>query len=71
MVEGVTFVDEIAGSPLGMANLVGSPLKLSKTPMDNIDPPPFVGQHTDEILGDLLALTDSEIADLRENNIIR
>jgi crotonobetainyl-CoA:carnitine CoA-transferase CaiB-like acyl-CoA transferase len=36
--------------------LVGSPIKLSRTPVDDTRPPPMLGQHTDEILEGLKAL---------------
>ena len=51
--------------------MVGSPLKLSNTPMDRPIAPPHVGEHTDEILRDILSLDDNAIADLRNEKIIR
>lgn len=35
----------------GALQLVGNPLKLSRTPVTYERPPPFLGQHTDEVLG--------------------
>ena len=37
----------------GDIKLVGSPLKLSKTPIKIKYPPPLVGEHNDEIFKDL------------------
>ena len=36
----------------GHISLVGSPIKLSRTPVKYKRPPPTLGQHTQEILGD-------------------
>jgi crotonobetainyl-CoA:carnitine CoA-transferase CaiB-like acyl-CoA transferase len=48
----------------------GNPVKMSDTYEDTFSPPPLLGQHTDEILKDLLGKTDDEIAAWRENGII-
>ena len=50
--------------------LVASPLKLSKTPVQHKHAPPLLGQHSTEILKDLLKLSESAITDLRSNKII-
>jgi crotonobetainyl-CoA:carnitine CoA-transferase CaiB-like acyl-CoA transferase len=50
--------------------LVASPMKLSKTPVRQDLPPPLLGQHTDEVLGDLIGLDANALAALRNNKII-
>jgi crotonobetainyl-CoA:carnitine CoA-transferase CaiB-like acyl-CoA transferase len=50
--------------------LVGSPLKLSETPVSYDLPPPTLGQHTQEILEKVLGLSADEVAKLREERII-
>ncbi len=50
--------------------LVGSPLKLSETPVAYRRPPPFAGQHTDEVLKELLGLDVSAINALRSSGVI-
>ena len=50
--------------------LVSSPLKLSATPVRTDHPPPLLGQHTDEVLGDLLQLDAAALAALREQGVI-
>jgi len=43
-----------------------TPVKLSRTPGGIVGPPPACGQHTDEVLSDMLGLSADEIASLRE-----
>jgi crotonobetainyl-CoA:carnitine CoA-transferase CaiB-like acyl-CoA transferase len=50
--------------------LVGSPLKLSETPVKYELSPPFLGQHTEEVLEKLLKLTADEIQGLEKSGII-
>jgi crotonobetainyl-CoA:carnitine CoA-transferase CaiB-like acyl-CoA transferase len=57
-----------AGS--GHVDLIGSPIKLSETPVDYRLAPPVCGQHTDEVLRELLSMGDDEIRTLREKKII-
>jgi len=49
--------------------LVASPMKLSATPVQVRRAPPLLGQHTDEVLGEL-GLDESERARLRERGVI-
>jgi glutaryl-CoA transferase len=56
--------------PAGPAPLIGSPLKLSDSPVTFRRPPPTLGQHTDEVLEGLLKLDAGERAVLRESGII-
>ena len=49
----------------GEVPLVGSPIRLSKTPVEYRRAPPLVGEHTDEILADL-GVDAVGIAGLRE-----
>jgi len=57
-------------SASGMVDLIGNPIKYSATPVDYALPPPYCGQHTDEVLTDLLAMPAAEIAALRERGIV-
>ena len=50
--------------------LVASPLKLSQTPVRTDLPPPLLGQHTDQVLGELLGWDAARIAALREQGVI-
>ncbi|MBL4804311.1 MAG: CoA transferase [Alphaproteobacteria bacterium] len=51
-------------------SLVGSPLKMSETPVSYDIAPPLCGQHTSEILKNWLDFTDEDIADLKQKGII-
>ena len=50
--------------------LIGSPLKMSGTPVSYRRPPPTLGQHTDEVLAVMLGMNDRERQALREKGII-
>jgi formyl-CoA transferase len=54
---------------VGSVKLVGSPLKLSNNPVSYVRHPPLLGEHTDEILGEL-GYSDEEITHLREEGAI-
>lgn len=51
-------------------SLVGSPLKLSATPVKNNRPPPVMGAHTAEILKEILDMDDQAILSLRSKGIV-
>jgi crotonobetainyl-CoA:carnitine CoA-transferase CaiB-like acyl-CoA transferase len=50
--------------------LVASPMKLSATPVRSELPPPLLGQHTHEILREVLGWDAARIAALREEKVI-
>ena len=54
----------------GSVPLVANPIKFSRTPLAYDTPVPLLGQHTDEVLRGLLGKSDSDIAELRANNVI-
>ena len=58
------------GARGGAVPLVGSPLKLSETPVTYRAAPPRLGQHTDEIFDELLAMPADERASLRKAGVI-
>ncbi len=53
-----------------MVRLVGSPLNLSQTPPELRFPPPALGEHSDQILRDVLGLDDATIASYRQDGVI-
>lgn len=54
----------------GAVPLVGNPIKMSATPVGYRRPPPRLGEHTDEVLRELLGLSDNERAALRARRVI-
>ena len=51
-------------------DLIGSPIKFSETPVSYRHSPPILGQHTDEVLHEILGLSDEQTATLRQNGVI-
>lgn len=58
------------GSEDGKVKLIGSPVKLSRTPVRYRHPPPRMGEHSDDILMELLDLDEAEIAGLRDRGVV-
>ena len=54
----------------GTVPLLGNPIKLSETPVAYEEPPPYLGQHTDEVLENLLDLDAEARQRLRDAGII-
>ncbi len=54
----------------GTAPSVASPMRFSATPLEFKTPPPTLGQHTDEILRDMLGMNAADIAQLRAAGIV-
>lgn len=50
--------------------LVSSPIKLEKTPVRTDRPPPQLGQHTDEVLAEVLGCDADRLAALRRQQVI-
>ena len=61
---------ELPHPTAGKVSLVRSPMRFSATPVQHDAPPPTLGQHTDEVLRDLLKKSPSEIARLRSEGIV-
>ncbi len=50
--------------------LVSSPMKLSATPVQTQRPPPLLGQHTEEVLRELLDCNDDRLSELKDRKVI-
>ncbi|EKG39962.1 L-carnitine dehydratase/bile acid-inducible protein F [Pseudomonas syringae pv. avellanae str. ISPaVe013] len=49
---------------------VGSPIKMSGTPVEYLRPAPMLGEHTDEVLKRQLGLDDERLAQLKSSGVI-
>ena len=58
-----------AATPDGV-KVIANPVRLSETPPTYRLPPPMLGQHTEEVLGERLDLSEAELTDLREADVI-
>jgi formyl-CoA transferase len=54
----------------GKVRLVRSPMKMSATPATSELAPPLLGQHTDEVLAEVLGKSGEEIAALRKKKVL-
>lgn len=54
----------------GEIPLVANPIKYSRTPISYDTPPPMLGEHTDEVLTELLGKSSAEIKALRTKKIV-
>jgi crotonobetainyl-CoA:carnitine CoA-transferase CaiB-like acyl-CoA transferase len=54
----------------GKINLLANPIRLSKTPIDNYAAPPLCGQHTQEILKELLDFDAEKFEQLTKKQVI-
>ena len=70
-VEARKMVQEVDHPTIGPLRMVASPLKLERTPPDIRRHPPLLGEHTDEILREMLAATPEEITALRSVGAVR
>ena len=61
---------EVPHPTLGTLRLGGIPIKYAATPAAIRLPPPLLGQHTDEILADVLGYSAGQIKELRKEGAI-
>jgi crotonobetainyl-CoA:carnitine CoA-transferase CaiB-like acyl-CoA transferase len=63
-------VSEWAHPINGNLRLVSSPIKMSKTPVRRDLPPPMLGQHTQEVLSEVLGWSTEQLGPLRGKGVI-
>jgi len=64
------FKVEIEHPTAGLVGLPGFPYKISQTPAQLRRPPPLLGEHTEEILTELLGYDPAQVALLKEQKVI-
>ena len=62
---------EMQHPTIGALPLVGSPLKMGGTPVSYRLPPPLIGEHTQDILTNVLGLSTGKVAELIESGCIK
>jgi crotonobetainyl-CoA:carnitine CoA-transferase CaiB-like acyl-CoA transferase len=55
---------DLPHSLVDKVSLVGNPIKFSRTPVQLKDAPPLLGQHSDEVLRELLGYSEQQIKEL-------
>jgi succinate--hydroxymethylglutarate CoA-transferase len=63
-------VTEVEHPACGPMKLVNTPVKYSYSTPSIRTPPPTLGQHTDEVLVDLLGMDTEEIDNLRSKGVV-
>ncbi|EOD47453.1 putative caib baif family enzyme protein [Neofusicoccum parvum UCRNP2] len=63
-------VAEVEHPKCGPIKLVNTPVKYSFSEPKIRTPPPTLGQHTDEILKDLVGMSESEVESLRSEGVV-
>jgi CoA:oxalate CoA-transferase len=61
---------EVGNPSDGSVRIANSPLRLERTPGWIRGRPPRLGEHTEEVLRDLLAMSEQEIQDLRQEGVL-
>ncbi len=61
---------ELDHAAAGKLPLVASPMRFSATPLEYRLAPPLLGEHTDQVLKELLKVNDAEISRLRADGIV-
>jgi crotonobetainyl-CoA:carnitine CoA-transferase CaiB-like acyl-CoA transferase len=64
-------VEQIAHPELGSVRLTGLPVKYSSTPGSIRLAPPILGEHTRQVLTEVLGYEESRIAELARQKVIR
>ena len=64
------FFEEVTHPDVGTYRDIGMPWKLSDTPVHARLPAPGLGEHNDNVLGEILGLTADELCSLEERDVI-
>ena len=64
------FITDVPHPALGTLKEIGIPVRLSETPGSFREPAPQLGQHTEEVLVDMLGYSWEDVEALRDNGVI-
>ena len=68
--EGFGLWPTVKHTKMGEVRVDGLPVHLSKTDWQMTHGGPCLGEHTDQVLKELVGLSESEIAELREEGVV-
>jgi len=63
-------VTEVDHPSCGPMKLVSPPVKFSEAKPSIRTPPPTLGQHTDEVLTEMLGMSSDEVQSLRSSGVV-
>lgn len=63
-------IQEVLDPVAGVMHMAGVPIKLSDSPGAVLGPAPALGQHTEEVLQELLGLSSEEVEDLHRRGVV-
>ena len=63
-------VKEVDHPACGPMKLINTPVKFSYSEPSIRTPPPLLGQHTDEVLTDVLGMSEGDIGNLRKEGVV-
>jgi crotonobetainyl-CoA:carnitine CoA-transferase CaiB-like acyl-CoA transferase len=69
-VRHLKMVQEVEHPPLGKVPLLGIPFTLAGSPPVIRRPPPRLGEHTGEVLGEVLGLSPEDVEALRREAVL-
>lgn len=70
LVQARNMVTEVEHPDCGPMKLVSPPVKFSFSEPSIRSPPPTLGQHTDELLGEVLGMSPEQIASLKSEGVV-
>lgn len=63
-------LQEVSQPQMGPVKIPGCPINYSKTPVGQLKPAPLVGEHTKEVLTELLGLNEDEFQKLKDDGVL-